>query len=69
MISDLSDRLEVRFNQLIVERLSVEELETLASEADHGPAAVQKFLRKAIKNIDELFAEAMREFAIAYLEG
>lgn len=69
MISDLYDRLEVRFNQLIIEHLSVTELETLATKAEEGPEVVQGFLRKSIKNIDELFAGAMREFAQAYLEG
>lgn len=69
MISDLNDRLEVRFNQLIIEHLSVQELDTLASVADEGADAVQGFLRKNVKNIDKLFAEAMQEFADAYLEG
>lgn len=69
MISDLNDRLEVRFNQLIVEHLSVAELETLAATAEEGPLAVQSFLRKTVKNIDELFAQAMQEFAETYLEG
>jgi hypothetical protein len=69
MISDLFDRLEVRFNQLVIEHLSVSELETLTAKADEGPEAVQSFLRSAIRDIDKLFAEAMREFAQAYLEG
>lgn len=69
MISDLFDRLEVRFNQLVIEHLSVSELETLTAKADEGPEAVQSFLRSAIRDIDKLFAEAMREFASAYLEG
>jgi ubiquinone biosynthesis protein UbiJ len=69
MISDLYDRLEVRFNQLIIEHLSVTELETLAELAETGQDAVQGFLRKSIKNIDKIFAEAMEEFAQIYLEG
>ena len=69
MISDLADRLEVRFNQLVIEHLSVSELETLAAMAEEGPDAVQGFLRKSIKNIDKLFAEAMTDFAQVYLEG
>ena len=69
MVSDLYDRLEVRFNQLIIEHLSVQELDTLAEVSEQGSEAVQSFLRKNIKNIDKLFAEAMQEFAQAYLEG
>lgn len=69
MISDLYDRLEVRFNQLIIEHLSVAELDTLAEVSEQGTEAVQSFLRKNIKNIDKLFAEAMEEFKQVYLEG
>ena len=69
MIADLNDRLEVRFNQLVIEHLSVRELDTLADVATDGPQAVQSFLRKSIKNIDKIFAEAMDEFAQAFLEG
>jgi hypothetical protein len=69
MIQDLSDRLEVRFNQLVIEHLSVNELDKLGSLADEGVEAVQVFLRKNIKNIDVLFAQAMEEFRQAYLEG
>jgi hypothetical protein len=69
MISDLYDRLEVRFNQLIIEHLGVSELEALASVSEGGPEEVQAFLRKNIKNIDKIFAEAMDEFRAAYLEG
>ena len=69
MVSDLNDRLEVRFNQLVIEHLSIQELDALAEVAEEGPEAVQQFLRKNIKNIDALFAEAMQQFAQAYLEG
>jgi hypothetical protein len=69
MISDLNDRLEVRLNQAVIEHLSVDELETLASLSDKGVEEVQSFLRQTIKNIDQVFAEAMNDFASAYLEG
>jgi hypothetical protein len=69
MITDLYDRLEVRFYQLVIEHLSVKELETLSELADKGQAEVQGFLRKSIKNIDGVFAQAMDEFGSAYLEG
>ena len=69
MISDLNDRLEVKLNQVVIEHLSVDELDTLASLADKGQDEVQSFLRKSIKNIDKIFAEAMHDFASAYLEG
>ena len=69
MISDLNDRLEVRLNQIVIEHLSVDELETLTSLADSSPEEVQSFLRKSIKNIDQIFAETMQDFASAFLEG
>ncbi len=69
MISDLYDRLEVRFYQLVIEHLSVKELETLGELADKGQDEVQGFLRKHIKNINEVFGQAMKEFASAFLEG
>jgi hypothetical protein len=69
MIADLNDRLEVRFSQLIIEHLSVDELDELGEIAEEGSDAVQAFLRKHIKNIDQIFGEAMSDFAEVFLQG
>lgn len=69
MVSDLYDRLEVRFFQLIIEHLSPSELDTLSELASEGQEEVRAFLRKNIKDIDKLFAEAMEEFREAFLAG
>src|SRR3954465_2866343 len=69
MISDLYDRLEVRFYQIIIEHLSPNELDNLSEVAEGGQDEVRSFLRKNIKDIDKLFAEAMDEFREAFLAG
>jgi len=69
MISDLNDRLEVRLNQVVIEHLSADQLEQMAKAAEEGQDAVRVFLRKHIKNLDKIMAEALNEFARIYLEG
>jgi len=70
MIADLNQRLQVRFMQIITEKLSVDDLNALDEVAlSGGEAQVQSFLRSKIKNLDKLFADAMQEFGQAFLKG
>ena len=70
MIADLHQRLQVRLQQIVVEKLKAEDLNALDDIAlNKGEDAVQGFLREKIKNLDKLFADAMQEFGKAFLKG
>lgn len=70
MISDLNQRLQVRFMQIITDKLSTDDLISLDDVAfNDGEEKVQVFLREKIENLDELFADAMQEFGDAFLKG
>lgn len=69
MIDELNQRLQVRFQQIITEQLSEQDLAALDELAPSGQEAVQAFLRTKIANIDQLLMQAMAEFRQAFLEG
>ncbi len=69
MLSDLNDRLQVRFQQIITEQLSAADLKALDQTAPKGEATVQDFLRSKISNLDQLLIQAMAEFRQAFLQG
>lgn len=70
MIADLNQRLQVRLQQIVVEKLDTEDLNALDDIAlNKGQDGVQGFLREKIKNLDKLFADAMQEFGTAFLKG
>jgi hypothetical protein len=70
MLADLHQRLQVRFMQIITDKLSTDDLISLDDIAlNQGEDKVQVFLREKIKNLDKLFADAMQEFGEAFLKG
>lgn len=68
MVSELHERLQTLFLQIIVEKLSPEELmalETPGKTADE----VQGFLLEKVPGLKDEFKRAMTEFRAAFLEG
>jgi hypothetical protein len=67
MISELNQRLQVRFQQIITEELSEQDLANLDKVSESGEAAVQSYLHSKISNLDELLIKAMADFRQAFL--